>query len=70
MRYDGEYVLLLISPSYVQECVGSAAVTEAGALSAAGWAWSLHGIYRTRRGCLGVLGVVDTRFGQPASSRR
>jgi len=43
-------------------------VTEVGVLSAAGWAWSLHGIFRAGRGWLGVLGVVDTRFGvsQPA----
>jgi len=32
-----------------------------GALSAAGWAWLLHGIFRAGRGWLCVLGVVDTR---------
>jgi len=44
-------------------------VTELGALFAVGLAWSLHGIFRAGRGCLGVLGVVDTRFGisQPAA---
>jgi len=41
-------------------------VTEVGALSAAGWAWSLHGIFCAGRGW---LGVDDTRFGvsQPAA---
>jgi len=43
--------------------VGSSSVTEVGALSAAGWAWSLHGIFRGGRAGLGVLGVVDTCFG-------
>jgi len=38
-------------------------VTEVVALSADRWAWSLHGIFRAGRGWLGVLGVVDTRFG-------
>jgi len=44
-------------------------VAEVCALSAAGWAWSLHGIFHAGRGWLGVLGVVDTRFGvsQPAA---
>jgi len=35
-------------------------VTEVGALSAAGWAWSLHAIFPAGRGW---LGVVDTRYG-------
>jgi len=41
-------------------------VTEVVALSAAGWAWSLHRIFRAGRGW---LGVVDTHFGvsQPAA---
>jgi len=49
--------------------VCSAVVTEVGALSATGWAWSLHGMFRAGRGSLVVLGVVDTRFGvsQPAA---
>jgi len=29
---------------------------EVGALSAAGWAWSLHGIFRAGLGWLGVVG--------------
>jgi len=37
-------------------------VTEVGALSAAGWMWSLHGMFYAGRGWLGMLGVVDTRF--------
>jgi len=43
--------------------------TEVGALSAAGWVWSLHRIFRAGRGWPGVLGVVDTCFGvsQPAA---
>jgi len=49
-----------------------ATVTEVGALSAACWAWSLRGIFRAGHGLLGLLGMVETRFGvsQLASSRR
>ena len=45
-------------------------MTEVAALSAAGRAWSLHGIFRAGPGSLGVMGVIDTRFGvsQPAAN--
>jgi len=43
------------------ECVGSASVTEVGALSAVGWAWSGHGRHAMVSSGRGWLGMVIAR---------